>query len=441
VLSTSGESAHFDVTVSNAHGHTLLVQGSVVRSLVDKGEAALFKTYTHAGLGWDKDIVLTVTPCSGDPDLYASDLVPRPSKANYKFAHAEVNHIESIRISARDEQLGDVLYVSVVGALSSSFTIEASDTAAQPPAIEHGEAGGGLVLSEPSASGVAISWAAATPPDGVASSELRYEVLLAEHSAEARVPVLFTQCGIDESASLIGNLTGADARRDGTLTSKLKRLQPSTTYQVNVRATLPTQARGQGGPPLLYRPMVFTTLERPGIGAGGVAAIVLASVLVCVLGTLACIIVRRRRQLASLSLLGNDEAIARADEAETFSALVASPLQAGAAGAADASLLPLFAQQAASPPVTAPLASVGEPATSGEAAAAPLTVTDVIAADPLAAVAPSEVEAMSAGPLGVSEAAMDSEDDDDGDGDGGGETDATQLVQGGAGSSDAAQAD
>lgn len=194
---------------------------------------------------------------------------------------------------------------------------------------------------------------------------------------------------------------------------------------MNVRATLPS-----GGRPLLYRPMVFTTLERPAIGAGGVAAIVLASLLVCVLGTLGCLVVRRRKQLASLSLLGDDEAARQADAAETFSALVASPLQAGGAGMEDASLLPLFAQGRGAPEhVASPLAIAEEEV--GASDAAPLAVSDVVAADPLAAVAPSGAAQAAALPL--SEVAMGSDDDDDddaGDADGGALAgDRDQLVQ------------
>lgn len=150
-----------------------------------------------------------------------------------------MNHVESLHLSARDDRLGDVLYLSVFGALSSSFTIGADDHAAGGSALGHGEEGALLALSEPSASAVAVSWAAAVPPEGVEPASISYELLLAEHAADKRVPVLFTQCGIDESARPIGNLTGRDADREGVLSSKLKKLQPGTKYQV--------RARGRGG--------------------------------------------------------------------------------------------------------------------------------------------------------------------------------------------------
>lgn len=58
VLTSSGQPVPFDVTVSNARGHTLLTRGALVRSTVERDESALFKTYTYAG--WDKDLVITV---------------------------------------------------------------------------------------------------------------------------------------------------------------------------------------------------------------------------------------------------------------------------------------------------------------------------------------------------------------------------------------------
>jgi hypothetical protein len=89
--------------------------------------------------------------------------------------------------------------------------------------------------------------------------------------------------------------------------------------------------KGVSGDPLLFKPIAFSTpsaAER--LGGGALAAIVLGSLLGCVLGSLALLIIRRRKQLAHLSLLRRDEAVDMHQfgegQLEPIGPLVASPL-------------------------------------------------------------------------------------------------------------------
>lgn len=111
--------------------------------------------------------------------------------------------------------------------------------------------------------------------------------------------------------------------------------------QVNVLAT-----RKGTGMPLLFRPLSFATPAHAALGGGVIAAIVLGALLGGVLLCLALVIARRRKQLASLSLLRRDEAVdmyhlGDGGQLQSIGPLVASPLFGGAASANGGGAAPL----------------------------------------------------------------------------------------------------
>lgn len=194
------------------------------------------------------------------------------------------------------------------------------------------------------------------------------------------------------------------------------------------------------GEPLLYRPVAFSTLSASAaLGGGAIAAIVLGSLLGCVLVSLALIIVRRRKQLASLTLLNRDEAVdmyhlGNGGQLETIGPLVASPLFGGMA-AAEEGAAPLAPYEPRYEPT-------GGEAGLGDMLAASLSIHH---AEPELAhggeVAGGDVverhdpgPAPSHRPLGVS---MDSDSDEGGSDDGGsGDRDGSMLMDSGQGRSD-----
>jgi len=313
------------VVASNERGHTLLTEGSVVHSSVGKDEYALFQAYPDRNS--KQPLVITVTPCLGNPDLFVSDVVLRPGlPSSYTLASMQREQVERLSLTpAALSKLGETLYISVHGQTAATFTIAVSRALdEQPPLFVHD---GALTLTETAPGKATLSWTAAHAAANGTAANADYTVELAEANASGRPLALFTACGLSESAKTVAKRGQRDADKAGRITVKLGLLKLGMDYQVNVRATLP------GSAPLLYQPVAFSTLDASGqLGGGAIAAIVLGLLLSCVLASLALAILRRRKQLASLSLLSDDEAVGMhqlAAQLEPVGPLVASPLYFG----------------------------------------------------------------------------------------------------------------